>query len=172
MKKSLTALLLGASLLTLPAMAGEVDRRAQVEELLNAMKADSLMDSIYSQMDGMMQQMAAQLQVKDSEREQFTAYTQKVIQLITDEMGWNKIKGPMVDIYVNNYSEKELADMLAFYRSESGQSMVNKMPAVMQQSMQYTMGMMQQLTPKIQAMSQEFQQQLQASREQAQSSKQ
>lgn len=170
MKKTLMSLLVGATLLSAPVFAGEAERRAQVEELLVAMKADGMMDAIYGQMNGMINQMQAQMQIKDSERAELEAFNAKVVKLVTEEMSWDKLKEPTIDIYVKHFSEKELADMLAFYQSETGKAMVEKMPALMQESMQMTMAIAQQMMPKIQALSEEFKKELEASR--AQSSKQ
>jgi hypothetical protein len=164
MKKTLMSILIGASLLSAPVFAGEAERRAQVEELLIAMNADALMDAIYGQMEGMMNQMQAQLQVKESERAIVDEFNANVVNFITEEMGWEKLKGPMIDIYVNHLTEKEISDMLAFYQSETGQSMVKKMPAMTQESMQMTMGLMQQAMPKMDALVEDFKRKLQAER--------
>lgn len=170
MKKTLMSVMIGVSLLSAPVFAGEAERRAQVDELLVAMKADALMDAIYGQMDGMIRQMQAQMQIKESERALVEDFNAKVVKLVSDEMGWDKLKGPMADIYARNFTEKEIADMLAFYQSETGKAMVAKMPQMTQESMQITMGMMQQMMPKLDALSADFKKQLEASR--AQSSKQ
>ncbi|AZQ13147.1 DUF2059 domain-containing protein [Shewanella khirikhana] len=164
MKKTLMSILIGASLLSAPVFAGEAERRAQVEELLVAMNADALMDAIYGQMEGMMNQMQAQLQVKESERPLLADFNAKVVKMMGEEMGWDKLKGPMIDIYVKNLTEKEISDMLAFYQSETGQSMVKKMPAMTQESMQMTMGLMLQVMPKLDALAEEFKRNLQAER--------
>ena len=57
-------------------------------------------------------------------------------------MNWAKMKKPMIKIYLKHYSEKEIKDMVAFYKSDSGQSMIQKMPAVMGDSMLLSQEMM------------------------------
>jgi hypothetical protein len=42
-----------------------------------------------------------------------------------------KIVDSLVDSYARNFTEKELSDLLAFYRSPSGRSMVAKTPQVL-----------------------------------------
>jgi hypothetical protein len=49
------------------------------------------------------------------------------------EMTWEKMKEPMIDVYLKHYTEIEINDMLAFYNTESGKSIIKKMPAVMEQ---------------------------------------
>jgi uncharacterized protein len=63
----------------------------------------------------------------------------------------------MIDIYLKHYSETEIQDMLAFYRTKTGQSMIIKMPAVMGESIILSQKMMKDFIPKIKAMAQDLQ---------------
>ena len=56
-----------------------------------------------------------------------------------------KLIGYMTDVYATQLTEKELTDSLAFYRSDSGQSILAKTPVLMQQMVPF----MQQQMPEI-----------------------
>ncbi|RYV03811.1 hypothetical protein SOPP22_02020 [Shewanella sp. OPT22] len=84
------------------------------------------------------------------------------------EMNWGTMKDQMSKIYLDNYTEKEIKDMITFYESETGRSMVKKMPKVMTQSMQLSQQMVMKLMPKIQKMSQEFSEKLKVHRSKTQ----
>ena len=81
------------------------------------------------------------------------------------EMTWEKMKQPMIDIYVKHFSEQEIKDMIAFYKTPSGQSMVKKLPAVMNDSMMMGQNMMKSFFPKMREMSKELQTELTAFRQ-------
>ena len=70
----------------------------------------------------------------------------------------------MIDLYMAHYSEQELQDMLAFYQSETGQSVVKKMPEVMAASMQITQQLMKDVYPKIMQMSKAYAEELKKQR--------
>lgn len=159
MKKVTIAVVL-ASLIGFSAHADENSRRVQVEQLLVDMKMDSMMDSMYAQIEQMTMQMQQQLGIKPDEQALFEEFTKESMQLMQQELGWDKLKQPIVDIYVKHYSDKEVADMVTFYQSESGRSMVEKMPAVMQESMMMTQSLAQGFMPKMQALSTDFKQKL------------
>jgi len=80
-----------------------------------------------------------------------TQMSQQVIGDMQDEM--IKLAPAIIDlsakVYAQNLSEKELRDILAFYRSESGQAMIRKQPAIMQQAMTEELPLIQAMMPKI-----------------------
>lgn len=162
----LSSLVLGGILLSSPlALADDSARWAQVEQLLLEMQMDSMMDTAYTQMEMMILGMQQQFNIKESEKPLFEEFARKSTQIFKQELGWDKLKQPLTDIYVKHYSDKEIADMLAFYASDTGRSMVAKMPAVMQESMMVTQSLSQGLLPKMEQLQQEFATKLQAHRE-------
>jgi len=132
-------------------LADDVSKDKKLNELVNVMDMDSMIDSIYSQMEAMMQNMATQMGVQPDEQAIFDEYYKQMTQIIKEDMSWAKMEPLVVDIYRRNFTEKELDDMLAFYKTETGKSLLAKMPVVMQESMHISQVLMQQSIPKIQA---------------------
>lgn len=83
-----------------------------------------------------------------------------------EQLGWEQFEPMMVNIYNKHFTEEEITDMLEFYRSETGQSILNKMPVVMQESMVTSQAMAQRLMPEIQALTEEFDRKLKEHRKQ------
>ncbi|AWF81096.1 hypothetical protein BTJ40_09870 [Microbulbifer sp. A4B17] len=150
-------LLLGVvlSVLSFGAIAGE-SKRESVEELLEVSNAEAMLDTIYAQMDQMLSGMSGQLGVRPSEQKLFDQHMKEVIALMKEEMNWQKIKEPMIEVYLKHYSEEEVQDMLTFFRTETGQSMLVKMPAVMNDSMVISQQMVQGFMPKLREISLAF----------------
>ena len=63
-------------------------------------------------------------------------------------MDWPAVEKDMVQVYRDNFTE-EVAGQIAFYRSSVGQSVLDKMPAVMQQSTELAMRRMQTVLPQM-----------------------
>uniref|UniRef100_UPI0025EC2256 DUF2059 domain-containing protein n=1 Tax=uncultured Alteromonas sp. TaxID=179113 RepID=UPI0025EC2256 len=85
---------------------------------------------------------------------------EKLKVLLREEVNWDTLKEPMIDLYMAHYTEQELQDMLAFYQSETGQSVVKKMPEVMAASMQITQQLMKDVYPKLFEMTKESEESL------------
>jgi len=107
---------------------------AQVTSSIDPAKADSIRE--LSRITG---QANMARQVLGQMIEQFKQSTPDVPDNVWLEiMGDESIDGlieRMVPIYDRNFSQKDINDMLAFYRSDLGQRMLAKMPVVMQESM-------------------------------------
>ena len=162
MKPLLVALL--ALTISLPAFA-EAGKRESVKELITLMEVDSMIENMYSQMDQMFASMGQQLGIKASEQKIFENYMKKVADSMQEEVSWEKMEEPMIDIYLKNYTEDELQDMLTFYRSSTGRSLIKKMPTVMRESMLLSQNMMMEFMPKMKAIADEFAVKLQKHRE-------
>lgn len=147
------ALFLASSL----CVAAEGAKRGSVDELMNIMDVDAMVDSMYAQVEGMLQGMGEQLGVQPDEKPIFDSHNAKMVALMRKEMSWEKMKEPMTDIYMKNFTEEEVQGMLTFYKSDIGKATLKKLPIVMQQSMQISQNLMQALMPEIQRMAGELQ---------------
>ncbi len=160
MKKTLIIILLLSTFNTL----GETNKRQLAEELIVLTNVESTINVMYDQMGKMTQGMSQQLGIKPSESEFFEKYMARMFSLMKEEMNWEKMKEPTIEIYIKHYTEKELQDIVAFYKTKSGKSMVSKMPLVMEDSMVITQSMLKDFLPKMQALTKEMKEELAASR--------
>ncbi|MBM7073171.1 DUF2059 domain-containing protein [Shewanella sp. 202IG2-18] len=111
----------------------EPAKTKDIDQLMQLMNVDSTLDSIYAQTRQMMVGMNKQLGIKPSEQALFDDHLNDVMNVMQKKMNWGTMKDPMSKIYLDNYTEKEIKDMITFYESETGRSMVKKMPKVMTQ---------------------------------------
>lgn len=148
-----------------PAEESPQSKREMVEEMMLLMDVDAMVDTIYSQMDQVMQNMGREMGVAPEEQVLLDKYTAKMTAIMKAEVSWRKMKEPIIAVYQNYFTTQELSDMLAFYKSASGQSMLKKMPEVMKASMVVSQDMMRTVLPQIQQVSQELAEELKAQRE-------
>lgn len=136
-----------------------VDRQT-VERLLEVTDAAAMVDQMHAQMDTLFEGMATQMEIREAERPVFESYMRKLTAAMKEEMSWEKMREPVIQIYMRNYTQKEAEDMLAFFATDSGQSMLRKMPVVMQESMETSQSMYQAFMPRLTALSKEFAEEL------------
>lgn len=151
--------------LSFNAAASEDTKREQVVELMNLMNMSSMMDAMYSQMNAMMQNAYKELGVKPSEQPIFDKYYGKMTKVMKEEMNWKKMEPQIADLYVRHFDEKEISDMLAFYKTETGKSVIKKMPLLMQESILIGQQMMKDALPELRKVSQELTSELKEARE-------
>jgi uncharacterized protein len=90
-----------------------------------------------------------------------TSQIEKLMDMISYETSWDKIKEEYITLYSEVFTEPELKDINAFYRTPSGHALIAKQPEVMRRSMELSQKRTGELMPKIQAMTNELKQSVQ-----------
>lgn len=124
---------------------------ALAREVITAMQADKMFDSMSAQMKQMAMQMSrAPANATPEQKEKMAALQGKIMDL---SMGIAKdMVARMAPIYAKVYSEAELNAIKAFFTSPEGQSMIAKQPQIMASVMPLMQEMQRELMPKIKAM--------------------
>ena len=160
MKKLASALSLIVCLAAGPVLAADAPAsEASIQRLIEVTNARKTLDTVMAQMDDMMQssmQQAMAGQQLTPEQEQIMSETQtKMANLLKDDMRWESLSPLFIEVYRKTFTEKEVAGMLAFYRSKAGQAVVAKMPQVTLGTTQAIQGRMTTLMPKLQKIANE-----------------
>ena len=161
MKKLIMVVLL---MMPLHLSAVEATKNEIVKELVVVMDMDSMMDSMRQHIENSMLNVQQQLNVTESEKPLFEEYYKNVNKLVLEEVTWEKFEPYMITIYSNHFSEEELKGMIDFYSSDVGQSILKKMPVVMQESMLMSQSMLQRILPQMQTLTAAFESELKAHR--------
>ena len=135
--------------------------RQAAEEVLRLTKVDKMLAPLIDQIQ---QVQIQQLQQMDLSREAYSAaqrYLQRINDLVAREMRWQEIKNDYVGLYTDAFTEQELRQLIQFYGTPLGQKVVEKMPVLMEQSMQVGQKKMMKIMPEIQALSEEMIQEIQ-----------
>jgi hypothetical protein len=80
---------------------------------------------------------------------------------VAKEMRWQEIKNDYVGLYTDAFTEQELRQLILFYGTPLGQKVVEKMPVLMEQSMQVGQKKMMKIMPEILSLSEEMIQEIQ-----------
>ncbi len=161
MKKSL--LVLAAIMVFLVAgvvaHAQDQSKQAAADELLNLLNVKETQKKAFE----MYQQMiVAQIQQMNAGSKDPAAQAKvktllnKILNMVKDATSWDKLKKDYIALYAQTYTEPELRDIIAFYKTPTGQTYVKKQPEVLKRSFDMSGKMMKGLMPKIQAAVNEF----------------
>jgi uncharacterized protein len=122
---------------------------ASIKQLLDVGQAHKLVDTMTAQMDGYMKQIMQQA----TQGERVSPETQKHIDSLEAEMmfalkevlDWNKLEPMYVRVYQKSFTQAEVDGLIAFYKTPTGQALLTKMPAVMQNTLNEVQPMMQRM---------------------------
>ena len=139
---------------------------ASVLRLLTASGSDKLMQQMEPAMEQVMRKSMEEFQ-KDSAlspRQQavLDTWPKRFAQLVREEMSWEQMKPDIVRIYQESFDQTEIDGLTAFYESPLGQSVISKMPLVMQKSLAMSQAQMTRLMPKMREVIEDIQREAQA----------
>jgi hypothetical protein len=130
------------------AWADEASKAAKVEEMFRVTKSEAMMERSLAQVRAMQQAQAAKLDLGTDPAKKQQA-TEAINKLVTEHLGWEKLKPRFVALMAEAFTDEELDGILAFYRSAAGKAMVEKMPQFMAKTMGIVQGAMQEMEPEV-----------------------
>ncbi len=145
---------LAALLLMATPLAGATPASdAEVDRLLDVMRAKQTAEAMVPQVQSMQQQMVQQLTAGQTP----TAEQQQALDRIVYQsnarmlarVSWDKMQPLYREIYRQTFSAQDMAAMVDFYGSPAGQNLLDKMPRLMHNTMT---AMQQVMVPMLQQM--------------------
>jgi uncharacterized protein len=151
-----------------PSKSTNPPSEASIKQLLEVTHARQLVDSMMSQLDGMMKSALEQVTqgqpVPAEVQKTFDQGRSEVVATLKEQFTWEKLEPMYVRIYQKSLTQEELDGMIQFYRTPSGQALINKMPLIFQNSMAEVQQMMAPMMQRIQRMQKDMMAQMQAAK--------
>jgi hypothetical protein len=127
-----------------------------IDRLLVDAKVEQLLDTMLANVDQVMRRsmetsMQGQQQLSPEQRQAADGAAAKFVQVMREEMTWDKLRPLYVQIYQESFTQEEIDGLIAFYESPAGVAFVEKMPVVMQKSMSIMQSRMAAMMEKMKA---------------------
>ena len=126
-----------------------------IDRLLADTKVEKLLDTMSVNVDQVMRRsMEASMQgqpLSPEQRRVIDATAASFVQVMREEMTWDKMRPLYVQIYQESFTQEEIDGLIAFYESPAGVAFVDKMPFVMQKSMSIMQSRMAPMMEKMKA---------------------
>jgi uncharacterized protein len=119
-----------------------------------------LLDLLKTQMSQQMKRLSKANNWDENQRKLIEKYTDKMTNILMEELSWEKIKGNHLKIIKSIYSDEELRSLIQFFESELGQLYINKQQIAMQKLGESSQNVMQNITRRIRAIEQEMKREL------------
>lgn len=132
-------LVLAALLLATPLAAAAPPSDAQVDELLSVMRAHRTVEALVPQVQASQQQMVQQLiagqSLSAAQQRQLDAIVYRSNAQMLGSLSWHRMQPLYRDIYRQTFSAQDMTAMVEFYGSPVGQTLLDKMPLLMHNTM-------------------------------------
>jgi len=143
-----------------PSFADDASKAAKVEEFFKLSKMDdtlrqALALSANQIKSGMLQQMTG-VKLSPEQEKSMGEFQDKVTTLVSGALSWEKMKPAYVKLYADTYTEPQLDDIVAFYKSPTGQAMVAGNSSMMTKASAIAQKQLAEVMPELQKMIRDF----------------
>lgn len=136
------ALMIAMTMNAATVFADEASHRAAAEELLKEANTDRTMRAaIDTMLDAQLKANRALVPVKDVMRK-----------FLVKHLSYEALKEELIDLHTKEFSEAELKEIAAFYRTETGKKFIAKQPVMMQKGAELGMRRVQENSAELQTM--------------------
>lgn len=130
-----------------PAQAANNDDN--LELLFKTMNMDAIVDTMWTQMEAMMMDIKEQQDMTSEELKVVEKYNKQFTKIMKTDLSWQVMQEDLKQIYRQNFTDHEISQMLKFYQSPTGQSVLRTMPTVMLESMRLGQDLAKKTMPKL-----------------------
>lgn len=136
--------LLGSSM----ALADADSHAREAERFLKLTRADQMSTQVYLQVRQAFEQRYAEQPVP-GKRALLERYQLKAEAVLDRSLAWDTLKPEMISLYTGAFSEQELAQLIAFYRTPLGAKLLDTLPALNLASARLTQRQVQKAAPEV-----------------------
>jgi hypothetical protein len=158
MKKTAILMMVMLAFVTAAIAAEPADaakNKALAEKLMDTMKISEAMNRSFDMVKKMQLDMMAK-RLKGKQLQDAEKLNKSMMELITREFSWEKLKDPFISIYAESFTAEELDAMIKFYESPIGKKLLEKQPEMAQKTMQLMQKIMMKLMPEMEKMAKDF----------------
>ena len=126
-----------------------------IEQLMQVMKVQAQLETVYAQalpimQNAMRQSIGAKMSAAEAEH-LFDVVMPRIDAVVREEFGWAKLKPSFAAIYADTFTQEEVDGLIAFYDGPIGKSLIAKTPELTLRSLQM---MQQRMGPVLQRVEQ------------------
>ena len=145
---------------TLVGHADSVSEAAKIHELLKLTKVERTLLQVQQQSLDQIKSNAFQqmfpVNLTPNQKAQVDSLADKVAAIMAKALNWSDLEPQYTKIYAEMFTEQQIDDLLAFYRSPTGQVIVEKTPLLIKESTAIVQQRMASVNPDLQALLKDF----------------
>lgn len=148
------------------ASADEASKARKVEEFFQVARLEQMfsqsMTLAMNQVKSSVMREAKAAKLSPAQSALIEQLQSKVEAVVGMALGWEQLRPQYIKLYSEAFTEAQLDDLLAFYKSPTGQAMVSNSPMLMKQGAEITQQRMAVAEPELRRLVEEFRQKVNA----------
>jgi uncharacterized protein len=166
-KRILMAVALSCSIASSVVLAADKPpSEASIKQLLDVTEVRKLLDATMAHMDVFMQQAMQQATqgqpIPPELQKEIEKGRAEVMAAMKEILDWNKLEPMYVRVYQKSFTQQEIDNLIAMYKTPAGQTLLTKMPVVLQNTMTEMQQLMQPMMQRMERLQQKIMAEVQA----------
>lgn len=153
MRRRLAYFLLLVFCVPLVLRADDASKTAKIHEFFKVAKLDQLsaqaMQLVENQVKSGMVQQVFGTKVPADQQQRADELSDQMTKIVSNALSWDALEPEYTKIYAAAYTEQQIDDLIAFYKSPTGQVLVENTPILMKQASAITQEHMASAAPQI-----------------------
>lgn len=145
-----------AMIASAPCLAAGPSNEKLATELLSLTNVEKNLADVRVQIGKMMTAQFQSMDVPEAMRDKAAALQQQMVDLVFDEMSFEKMKPTYIQAYAATFTAEELSGLVEFYKTPAGRAFAEKLPVLTKRLMEVSQERMQVLAPRIKKMTDDF----------------
>lgn len=142
------------------ARADDASKMAKVQEFFKVARLDQTSAQIMKQALAMtspaMIERLTGVKLPPGQQQAFGEFQGKVQVIVFRALSWDQLEPEYAKLYAGAFTEEQLDDLIAFYKSPTGQATLDKLPVLMKQSSEMAQQRMIAVMPQIQQLAKDY----------------
>lgn len=160
MHLKITLLFVIASCAPLTLRADDASKIAKVHEFFKIAKMDQAanvaMNTTITRVTTRITQQMRSVSVTTASQQRVDELNKKLKKLIVNDLSWDSLEPEYTKLYADAYTEQQLDDLIAFYRTPTGQAVAEKTPIIAGRIADVSQERLAALLPQIQQIVRDF----------------
>ncbi|WP_330924305.1 DUF2059 domain-containing protein [Candidatus Sororendozoicomonas aggregata] len=136
--------------------AGEKSQRATAEKLLRVNGTEQILKKTHEKIEQIIANQLIQLQVPPEKKAVIDQFTRRIREVLAAEVNWSTLTPPIIDAYINTYSEKTMKEATRFFASKAGQEILKHQPQMRETTIKAVQHVTEQFMPRLKQLQQEM----------------
>ncbi len=142
------------------AHADDASKMAKIQEFFKVSKMDQLTADVMKQtMDRVNSGMTEQLlgtKFSPDQQQRLDQFKDKIAKVVEGALSWDNLEPEYAKLYASAYTEQQIDDILVFYKSPTGQAMIEKTPLLLKQATAISQDRLATVIPELRQMMKDF----------------
>lgn len=152
-----TKILIIALILLLPIRVFAAEEKTELaKELMELLQVNKLIEQLDKQVEQIQMQMVSKIRVPEDKEKEAEIFEKRIHNKLSGVLGYQHLEQEYLKLFKSFYSLEDLKEIVRFYNSPAGKSMIQNQPKIFNRAREQTQEKLKTLLPEVEKIAKEY----------------